>query len=116
MVKRASSLSPPPSKKQHLDSSFSLPYVASPEAADAADANPPLGVLLQTLKEVPSESPEIGDAVAYWMRMEDMRSESTLLSILCLLKVCHQSVITVLSPTLLLGRFKITFHFSSFLY
>jgi len=73
MVKRASPLSPPPSKKQHIDPSLSLPYVASPEAAAAADANPPLGILLQTLKDVPSESPEIGDAVAYWMRMEDMR-------------------------------------------
>ena len=76
MTKRASSLPTPPSKKLHIEASFSAPNVASPEAAAAADADPPLGILLRTLKDVPSESPERGDAVAYWMRMEDMRSES----------------------------------------
>jgi hypothetical protein len=88
MAKRAPSLSTSPSKKLHLDPSFRAPNVASPEAAAAADADPPLGILLRTLKDVPSESPETGDAVAYWMRMEDMRSESKLLSTLCLLKFC----------------------------
>lgn len=89
MAKRASSLSTSPSKKLRLEPSFSVLNIASPEAAAAADADPPLGILLRTLKDVPSESPETGDAVAYWMRMEDMRSERTLLSTPCLLKICH---------------------------
>jgi deoxyribodipyrimidine photo-lyase len=86
MVKRASSLSPPPPKKPHLERSFDVLNVASPEAAAAADADPPLRVLLRTMENALSESPEKGDAVAYWMRMEDMRSESTLRPIPCLLK------------------------------
>jgi hypothetical protein len=89
MVKRASSYSPPPSKKPHLGHSFNVPNVASLGAAAAADADPPLGILLRTMKNALSESPETGDAVAYWMRMEDMRSESTSLPILGLLKVCR---------------------------
>lgn len=83
MVKRAcpTTSAPPPSKKLRLGS-------ASPDAAAIADADPPLGILLRTLESVPTESTEIGDAVAYWMRMEDMRSESTLLSIPSLLLIC----------------------------
>lgn len=83
MVKRAraATSTPPPSKKLHLES-------ASPDAAAVADANPPLGILLRTLESVQTESTEIGDAVAYWMRMEDMRSESTLFSIPSLLLIC----------------------------
>jgi hypothetical protein len=84
MVKRAraATSASPPSKKLHLAS-------ASPDAATVADADPPLGILLRTLESVPTESTEmIGDAVAYWMRMEDMRSESTLLSIPSLLLIC----------------------------
>lgn len=87
MVKRArarsTSASPasPPSKKLHLES-------ASHDAAAVADADPPLGILLRTLESARTESPEIGDAVAYWMRMEDMRSERTLLSIISLLLIC----------------------------
>lgn len=80
MAKRPSSLSAPPLKRPHLEPSFSILNVASREAAAAADADPPLGILLRTLKDVPSESPKTGDVVAYWMRMEDMRSESNLLS------------------------------------
>lgn len=89
MAKRASSLSTPPSKKPHLEPSFGVTNVASPEVAAAADADPPLGILLRTLKDVPSESPGTGDIVVYWMRMEDMRSESNLLSTRCLLKICR---------------------------
>lgn len=86
MVKRASSHSPSPSKKPHLEHSFNVHNVASPGAAAAADADPPLGILLRTMKNAPSESPDTGDVVAYWMRMEDMRSKSTFLPILGLLK------------------------------
>ena len=85
MVKRARAATspPPPPKKLHLAS-------ASHDAAAAvADADPPLGILLRTLESVPAESTEIGDAVAYWMRMEDMRSESTSLSLPSLLLICH---------------------------
>jgi hypothetical protein len=86
MVKRArgaATSASPPSKKLHLES-------ASPDAAAVADADPPLGILLRSLDSVPTESTEIGDAVAYWMRMEDMRSESTSLSIpsLILILIC----------------------------
>ena len=83
MVKRAraATSASPPSKKLHLES-------ASPDAAAVADTDPPLGILLRTLESVPTESTEIGDVVAYWMRMEDMRSESTLLSIPSLLLIC----------------------------
>jgi hypothetical protein len=84
MVKRArasATSASPPSKKLHLES-------ASHDAAAVADADPPLGILLRTLESVPTESSEIGDAVAYWMRMEDMRSECTLLSIVGLLLIC----------------------------
>ena len=83
MVKRAraATSASPPSKKLHLES-------ASPNAATTADADPPLGILLRALESVPTESTEIGDAVAYWMRMEDMRSEGTLLSIPSLLLIC----------------------------
>lgn len=83
MAKRARSATSasPPSKKLHLE-------YASPDAAAAADADPPLGILLRTLESVPTESTEIGDAVAYWMRMEDMRSESTSLYIPSLILIC----------------------------
>jgi hypothetical protein len=79
MVKRArasasAASASPPSKKLHLESALH-------DAAAVADADPPLGILLRTLESVPTEPSEIGDAVAYWMRMEDMRSECTLLSI-----------------------------------
>jgi len=104
MVKRASSHSPPPSKKRHLEHSFNVLNVASPRAAAAADADPPLGILLRTMKNAPSESPETGDVVAYWMRMEDMRSETTLRLILGLLKNCRQSVTIVRLPRHPLGR------------
>jgi hypothetical protein len=83
MVKRARAAlsASPPSKKLRLGP-------ASPDAAAVADGDPPLGILLRTLERVPTESTEIGDAVAYWMRMEDMRSESTLLSFPSLLLIC----------------------------
>jgi hypothetical protein len=85
MVKRAraATSASPPAKKLHLGS-------ASRDASAVADADPPLGILLRTLESFPTESTasEIGDAVAYWMRMEDMRSESTLLSIPSTLLIC----------------------------
>ncbi|KAI9512211.1 DNA photolyase, FAD-binding/Cryptochrome [Russula earlei] len=72
MVKRALSLEPPHSKRSRLEPSLSV-LVASPEAAAAADACPPLGELLQMLENGLTEPPEKGDVVAYWMRMEDLR-------------------------------------------
>ncbi|KAI0251262.1 DNA photolyase, FAD-binding/Cryptochrome [Lactifluus subvellereus] len=73
MVKRALSDPPQPSKRLHLEPPFTVGRVASPEAAAAADADLPLGKLFRALGNVPTMSPETGDAVAYWMRMEDMR-------------------------------------------
>lgn len=52
--------------------SFTPIKVATPEAAAAADANPPLKQLVEEMKKgvkVPSK----GDCVVYWMRMTDMR-------------------------------------------
>jgi hypothetical protein len=77
MAKRTLSDLPLPSKRQHLQSHFTLGRVASPEVAAIADADPPLGRLLRALEHVAPNSPKTGDAVAYWMRMEDMRSEVT---------------------------------------
>ncbi|KAH9966087.1 DNA photolyase, FAD-binding/Cryptochrome [Russula dissimulans] len=75
MVKRALGLQSvtvsSPSKRPHLEPSLSVLDAASPEAAAAADAHPPLGELLRILPT--ADSPETGAAVAYWMRMEDMR-------------------------------------------
>ncbi|KAI0269121.1 DNA photolyase, FAD-binding/Cryptochrome [Gloeopeniophorella convolvens] len=72
MVKRSSTNSPPPSKKPRLQRPFGIGKVATPAAAAAVDADPPLGKLLRALKNVPNPSGK-GDAVVYWMRMEDMR-------------------------------------------
>ncbi|KAH9964010.1 DNA photolyase, FAD-binding/Cryptochrome [Russula compacta] len=66
-------VSPQSPKKRHLEPPLSVRNVASPEVAAAADANPPLGELLRTLEHVMTESSETASAVAYWMRMEDMR-------------------------------------------
>lgn len=83
MAKRALDsppVSPQLSKKRHLEPPLSIRNVASFEVAAAADANPPLGELLRTLENDLTDSSETESAVAYWMRMEDMRSESTLFS------------------------------------
>ncbi len=117
MVKRAraAASASPPSKKRHLEAPLGIRGVASHDAAAAADADPPLRILLRTLESVQTESPKIGDAVAYWMRMEDMRSESTLLSVPSLLLICSQSATTVHSHRPLPGRSKIASHLLSFL-
>ncbi|KAJ3550051.1 hypothetical protein NMY22_g648 [Coprinellus aureogranulatus] len=46
--------------------------VASVEAADAADANPPLQQLIKAM-ELAVQSPAKGDCIVYWMRMADLR-------------------------------------------
>jgi hypothetical protein len=52
--------------------------IASAEAAAKADADPPLGQLMQRVKPA-SPSLAKGDAVVYWMRMQDMRGELNVL-------------------------------------
>jgi hypothetical protein len=91
MAKRAAPalLSSAHPKRPHLEPLFRFRSVASPEAAAAADADPPLGKLLQELKDVPKESAGAGDVVVYWMRMEDLRSESTSLFILYPSLICR---------------------------
>ena len=115
MAKRAShnADSPLPSKRLRLDHPFTLGRVASPEAAAAADADPPLGRLFRALEHVKTISTNTGDSVVYWMRMEDMRSKHTgFLHLLC--SDFHQSVITVRSHRLLPWQSKVASHFLSF--
>jgi hypothetical protein len=118
MAKRAShnADSPLPSKRLRLDVDhpFTLGRVASPEAAAAADADPPLGRLLRALENAKTMSTKTGDSVAYWMRMEDMRSKHTRFLHL-LSSDFHQSVIIVRSHRLLPWQSKVAFHFLPFL-
>lgn len=51
--------------------------VASVEAADATDANPPFKQLIQELQNA-VQNPANGDCVLYWMRMTDLRRTSFL--------------------------------------
>src|SRR6266404_408299 len=78
MAKRSRSCSGShsPIKKSRLELPLSIANVASPEAAAAADADPPLRKLLRALEKenVIIVPPKSGDAGVYWMRMEDMRS------------------------------------------
>ncbi|PFH52826.1 hypothetical protein AMATHDRAFT_73951 [Amanita thiersii Skay4041] len=60
----------PPLKRPHL--SFNPLKVATKEAADAVDADPPLSKLIDILKEGINH-PMKGNAVVYWMRMSDLR-------------------------------------------
>ncbi|KAH8999252.1 DNA photolyase, FAD-binding/Cryptochrome [Lactarius akahatsu] len=73
MAKRSCSDSLSPRKKSRLEHPLSIGNVASPEAAAAVDADPPLKKLLRSLENVTTAPPNSGDAVVYWMRMEDMR-------------------------------------------
>lgn len=73
MAKRSRSVSPSPRKKSRFEQPAGIGKVASPEAAAAADSDPPLKKLLRALENVSNVSPKSGDAVVYWMRMEDMR-------------------------------------------
>jgi deoxyribodipyrimidine photo-lyase len=81
MAKRLCSGSLSPRKKTRLERPLSIGNVASPEAAAAADADPPLKKLLHTL-DVTTVPPRSGDAIVYWMRMEDMRSLRFFLTVL----------------------------------
>ncbi len=76
MAKRPCSGPLSPRKKSRLEHPLSIGNVASPEAAAAADADPPLKKLLRALENASATTvpPKSGDAVIYWMRMEDMRS------------------------------------------
>lgn len=92
---RSSSSGPGPSasKKLKTDSSgeangasstatqiYELPgKIATAKAAALVDAAPPLQVLKKYMEDVRDVDP--GEAVCYWMRMEDMRSKALLLPI-----------------------------------
>ena len=66
-------------KKLRLQTDGPFRKVATPENAASVDRNPPfqqlLGALNNGLKEVKK-----GDCTVYWMRMEDLRSLSPLVS------------------------------------
>lgn len=49
--------------------------IATPEAAAAADANPPFKQLSKALGNT-VKNPAKGDCIVYWMRMHDLRSKS----------------------------------------
>ena len=91
MAKRSCSGSPSPRKKSRLEYPAGIGKVASPEVAAAVDADPPLKKLLRALENVSNVPPKSGDAVVYWMRMEDMRG-------LRLFSRTVSSLITHLSP------------------
>jgi hypothetical protein len=74
MAKRSCSGSLSPRKKSRLEYPAGIGKVASPEAAAATDADPPLKKLQRALEKVNNVPQKPGDAVVYWMRMEDMRS------------------------------------------
>ncbi|TFK55994.1 hypothetical protein OE88DRAFT_1731629 [Heliocybe sulcata] len=59
-------------KKMKKYNTFLPRRVATAEAAASADAEPPLKKLLQAVKNG-VKSPPRGEAVVYWMRMEDLR-------------------------------------------
>ena len=84
-LKRARSLTPPtaslataagpagtsahPAKRTHLDAVFLPRKIATAEATARADAHTPFA----QLQAAPTASVAVGDAVVYWMRMQDMR-------------------------------------------
>ncbi|TFY67796.1 hypothetical protein EVG20_g3814 [Dentipellis fragilis] len=74
MAKRArsSSIIAPAAKKSRGDVKVVHNKIASSEAAAKVDANPPLAKLLKAMKSH-AKQPTKGEAVVYWMRMEDMR-------------------------------------------
>lgn len=68
-------------KKLRKEGSNMYNKIATAENAAAVDAHPPLQILLQAVDRNVKD-PEKGDAVVYWMRLEDMRS----MSYICLLE------------------------------
>lgn len=77
MAKRALSStlrSPSPvAKKSRTDTAVVQNKIATAEAAARVDADPPL-TKLTALLDKGFKPAQKGDAVVYWMRMEDMRS------------------------------------------
>jgi deoxyribodipyrimidine photo-lyase len=61
-----------PSKKPRPEAEIVYRKIATAEAAAKVDAHPPLDRLLKALKANQSNVSQ-GEAVIYWMRMEDMR-------------------------------------------
>lgn len=66
----------PRAKRPHLESSFSPIKIATKDAAAALDSDPPLSKLLAAV-ENGVKKPKKGASVIYWMRMNDLRSESS---------------------------------------
>lgn len=69
----ASGLEPPHGKKPRYQAEYVAGKLATPEAAARVDADPPFAKLLRALQANVKNLPK-GQAVVYWMRMEDMRS------------------------------------------
>lgn len=88
MLKRSRSLSPSLAlesghkvKRTHKDVKFLPNKIATAENAAKVDKNPPFNLLLQAV-QLPTKATQKGDAVVYWMRMQDMRGERELISLL----------------------------------
>ncbi|THH14880.1 hypothetical protein EW146_g5514 [Bondarzewia mesenterica] len=63
---------PSPAKRPCTDTDFVHNKISTKEAAAKVDADRPLPKLLNAIQHT-IENPKKGDAVVYWMRMEDMR-------------------------------------------
>jgi deoxyribodipyrimidine photo-lyase len=81
MFKRSRSLTPPLAmesahsiKRTRTDVKFLPRKIATAENAANADRNPPFKLLEAALQSPVSPSVK-GDAVVYWMRMQDMRGD-----------------------------------------
>lgn len=69
-------------KRTHLDVQFLPKKIATAENAAAADRDPPFVKLMKSMKSMPKSVPK-GEAVVYWMRMQDMRRVSRSTDFLC---------------------------------
>jgi len=67
--------SSPRKRPRFAHSQFKPTQIATPEAAAAVDADPPLPKLLNAV-DVALETPQKGKAIVYWMRMCDLRCRS----------------------------------------
>ncbi len=64
-------------KRTRTDVEFLPKKIATVECAAKADSSPPFVKLMEYMQSTQAvKASAKGDAVVYWMRMEDMRSES----------------------------------------
>lgn len=89
MLKRSRSISPSLAlnesahkvQRTHRDVKFLPNKIATAENAARADKNPPFKLLMEAMQS-PMQAMAKGDAVVYWMRMQDMRGKGMLIPLL----------------------------------